>query len=117
MFANKLRNGGLVYELDSAEVAGMLREDAQVRDTFMENFSSHAMVKPQLYPIIVEWVPISFSPESEKELWEVEDVNTIEEHGIEKARWIKPTACREPNQRAAHLILFLTNPRTANHIL
>ncbi|KIJ42523.1 hypothetical protein M422DRAFT_86757, partial [Sphaerobolus stellatus SS14] len=115
--ANRLKNGGIVYKLNSSEAAQTIQSDEDARLTFMELYSAQATIKPRLYPIIVERVPISFNPESNKSLREMEDSNSIENGEIQRARWIKPVARREPNQRAAHLIVLLTNPRTANRMI
>ncbi|KIJ50574.1 hypothetical protein M422DRAFT_159288, partial [Sphaerobolus stellatus SS14] len=84
---------------------------------FMNLYSAQAIVRPRLYPIIVEHVPISFNPESNSNIRELEDGNSIENGEVQRARWIKPPARQEPNQRAAHLILLISNPRTANQII
>ncbi|KIJ40440.1 hypothetical protein M422DRAFT_173693, partial [Sphaerobolus stellatus SS14] len=83
----------------------------------MTQYSSQASVKPRLYPIIIERVPIEFKPDVNADLRNLEDKNGICNEEIERTRWIKPPARQVANQRAAHLILLLTNPRTANRLI
>ncbi|KAF8583134.1 hypothetical protein K439DRAFT_1507237 [Ramaria rubella] len=101
--ANKLWNGGIVYELDLPGAAQLIREDEDICRTFLEKFSANVTVRPRLHPVIIERVPLSFNPDNHTHL--------------PKARWIKPVNRREPNQRAAHIIAFVTNPRTANRMM
>ncbi|KIJ27487.1 hypothetical protein M422DRAFT_77495, partial [Sphaerobolus stellatus SS14] len=115
--ANRLSNGGIVYELSSAEAAKLIQENEEVRKHFTDLYSSQASVKPRLYPIIVERVPLSFKPDSNADVRNLEDENGIHAGEIERARWIKPPERRDANQRAAHLIVLVSNPRTANHLI
>ncbi|KIJ52013.1 hypothetical protein M422DRAFT_77479, partial [Sphaerobolus stellatus SS14] len=112
-----LRNGGIVYELNSSEAANLIQENKEVRSSFMGLYSSQASVKPHLYPVIVEQVPISFKPDSNADIRNLEEGNGICMGEIERARWIKPPTWHDTNQRAAHLIILLTNPRTANRLI
>lgn len=115
--ATKLRNGGILYELDNAAVTQLIWDKDEFRAAFLRGFSSHAMVKPRLYPIIAEHVPLSFRPDSEAELCNLEDANSLRDNVIARARCIKlPSHC-EPNQRAAHLILLTSDSKTANHLI
>ncbi|KIJ42375.1 hypothetical protein M422DRAFT_171239, partial [Sphaerobolus stellatus SS14] len=109
-----LRNGGIVYKLNSSEAANLIQENEEVRSSFMGLYSSQASVKPCLYPVIVKQVPISFKLDSNMDIRNLEEGNEISTGEIERARWIKPPAQHDTNQRAAHLIILLTNPRTAN---
>ncbi|KIJ29905.1 hypothetical protein M422DRAFT_85427, partial [Sphaerobolus stellatus SS14] len=90
--ANRLKNGGIVYELDSSKAAQLIQGDEDARLAFMNLYSVQATIKPRLYPIIVERVPISFNPDSQGSLRELEDSNTIENGKVQRARWIKPLA-------------------------
>ncbi|KIJ44625.1 hypothetical protein M422DRAFT_84279, partial [Sphaerobolus stellatus SS14] len=99
------------------EAAQLIQNDEDAKQAFMNLYSAQAIVRPRLYPIIVERVPISFNPESNSNIRELEDGNSIENGEVQRARWIKPPARREPNQRAAHLILLISNPRTANRMI
>ncbi|KIJ39725.1 hypothetical protein M422DRAFT_78365, partial [Sphaerobolus stellatus SS14] len=115
--ANRLKNRGIVYELNSSEAVNMIQGDEEVRHNFMNLYSTQATVKPRLYPVIVERVSISFNPDANANIRELEDSNSIENGEVDRARWIKPPARRDANQRAAHLIVLLTNPRTANRMI
>ncbi|KIJ51794.1 hypothetical protein M422DRAFT_157284, partial [Sphaerobolus stellatus SS14] len=115
--ANQLRNGGIVYELNSSVAANLIQENEEIRSCFMDLYSSQASVKPCLYPVIVERVSLSFKPDSSADIRNLEEGNGICTGEIERARWIKPPARRDINQRAAHLIALVSNPRTANHLI
>ncbi|KIJ50423.1 hypothetical protein M422DRAFT_77320, partial [Sphaerobolus stellatus SS14] len=115
--ANRLSNGGIVYELDSSEAAKLIQDNEEVRKRFTDLYSAQASIKPRLYPIIAERVPTSFKPDSNADIRNLEESNGIYTGEIERARWIKPPERRDVNQRAAHLIILVSNPRTANRLI
>ncbi|KAF8580175.1 hypothetical protein K439DRAFT_1619991 [Ramaria rubella] len=71
--------------LDSPAATQLIHDDDDVQGTFQGKFSANALIKPRLYPIIIEWVPLSFKPDDHAHLREMEDANTIVDYEIVKA--------------------------------
>ena len=65
--ATLLRNGGLLLELDSAEVAEWLKGTSP-SELFLSNLGSGANIKNRSYQVIVQFVPTSFNPSDAEHL-------------------------------------------------
>ena len=105
----KLCNGGILLKLNSnAAVAWFL--DGETQKSFLSHFHPSATIKPRLYNVVVQFVPLSFRPGREADLREIKEVNGVEVRGISKVRWIKLVARRAPSQVCGHIILSLSYP-------
>ena len=112
----KLCNGGILLELNSdAAVAWFL--DGKTRKSFLSHFHPSATIKPRLFNVVVQFIPLSFRPGREADLREIEEVNGVEVGGISKARWIKLVAWRAPGQVCGHVILSFLSSQSANGML
>ena len=112
-----LRNGGVLMELGSEEAVTWFA-GAVIRKQFLEKLHLVATItKPRLYQVMVQFVPLTFQPDREADLREVEEVNSINVGGIVRARWIKPVARCKPSQTCGHLILSFQFPQPANDTL
>jgi hypothetical protein len=58
--AKKLTNGGIMLDLNKMEAARWVQQN---KSTFTTNFGATAVVKDRAVSLIVEYVPISHSPE------------------------------------------------------
>lgn len=114
--ARKLRNGGVIYEMGTAEAAHWLQSSTNMTN-FLQVFSTTFVIKQRTHPLVVEYIPLTFKPDDQNHLGEIERENRLETKGILNARWIKPTYQRTQGQRVAHAILGLTNPEEANGII
>ena len=81
----KLRNRGILLELNS-NTAVVWFLDSETRKSFLSHFHPSATIKPRLYNVVVQFVPLSFRPGREADLQEIEEVNGVEVGGISKAR-------------------------------
>lgn len=111
--ARKLRNGGVIYKMDTAEAARWLKSNTNI-SKFLQVFSATSVIKQRSYPIIADYIPLSFSPTNRAHLTDIENENKLEPEGILSARWIKPTHRRKQGQRTAHGILGFSQPKEAN---
>ena len=59
--AQKLRNGGVVLQLNTAQAASWIQQDGAIR-LFLTQMGGMSIHKSQLSHVIVEYVPISFDP-------------------------------------------------------
>ena len=112
----KLHNRGILIELNSDEAVDWF-QDSEIRKTFLSHLHPSASIKPRLYNVVVQFVLLAFCPGRESDLWEIEEVNGIEEGGIFKARWIKLAACRVPGQVCSHVILSFLSLQSTNDAL
>ena len=113
---NKLRNGGVIIQLESKEAADWLREPFN-KHAFTGNLDANAFIKERTYPIVVPRVPITFEPANQDHLRKVEGVNNLAPNTICKARWIKPIYRRHPKQLVAHATFTLSSACEANRLI
>lgn len=114
--ASRLRNGGILLEMGSTEAALWLKEAGRT-NKFVAALEPGAKLKARLYPTIAQFVPVSFGPENESEIHEIEDNNGMTRGDIGGARWIKPVERRQLHQTMAHLAIKYTSPEAANRAL
>ena len=76
-----------------------------------------AAIKLRNYHVVVQFVPLSFKPNKDDGLWEVEESNGMKTGVIQRARWIKPISRQSPTQTCSHVILLFLSPDTANEVL
>ena len=108
-----LRNGGMLMKLDSKEAVTWFTGAATCK-RFLEKLHPVVTIKPRLYQVMVQFVPLTFRPDRETDLHEVEEVNSIDTGGVVR---IKPAAQHKPSQTCGHLILLFQSPQPANNTL
>ena len=113
---NKLRNGGVIVQLETKEVADWLHEPTNKKE-FMDKLDTNTQIKERTYPLVVPRVLISFEPTNQEHLWEMEMVNNLEPNTISKARWIKPIYRRHPKQWVAYATISLSSASEANRLI
>ena len=112
----RLRNGRILMELGSDEAVRWF-DDEVVRGRFLGNIHPGAFIKPRVFNIVVQFVPLMFRPEKDMDLRELEQVNGLEDRAVTKVRWIKPAARQTPSQTCGHMILSFSSPVPANDTL
>ncbi|KIJ06410.1 hypothetical protein PAXINDRAFT_158739 [Paxillus involutus ATCC 200175] len=112
----KLKNGGLILELDSATSARWIREEEN-RDRFLNALGTPAEMKNRVHSVIVPFVPISSPIEDTNWLRALELENNLPDDSINLAKWVKPKNKRAQNQRVAHVVLHFNDPHPANKVL
>jgi len=108
--------GVLVLMLNSREAANWLRI-AEYKMAFMEDFSKGLHIRERSYNLITPRVSITFKPENEEHLREIEEANRLNGYLICKARWIKPTTRRRIGQTHPYAILTITSTNYANLLI
>ena len=78
---SRLRNGSVLMELDSEEAVTWFAEGTVCKQ-FLEKLHPTATIKPRLYQVLVQFIPLSFWPDREVDLREMEEANNIEAGGI-----------------------------------
>ncbi|KAH9950180.1 hypothetical protein B0H21DRAFT_656965, partial [Amylocystis lapponica] len=109
-----LRNGGVLYELNTAQAASWLRRPEKTA-SFVQHFGGErTLVKERTFPTVVEYVPISFDPSSDLALRVAEGRSGLDPDSIVRANWIKPVNRRSTTQSFAHAIIRFNSPKAAN---
>ena len=111
-----LKNGGLLMELGSDKTVGWFASD-DIRKRFLARLHPDASIKNREYHTVMQFVPLTFKPDRDVELREVEAVNGLGKGAITCARWIKPVARRSPSQTCGHAIFSFLTPTDANEVL
>jgi hypothetical protein len=109
--AKKLTNGGIVFDMGTPEAANHIQHHKQ---DFLQRFSASAIVKERSVSVIVEYVPVSHSPDALAEYARIEHDSGLPEGTLAVTRWIKPIQRRSPGQKSAHLIARFSTTEAAN---
>ena len=73
---SRLRNSSILMELDSKEAVTWFT-GAVIRKQFLEKLHPAATIKPRLYQVMVQFVPLTFRPDREADLRKVEDRKSV----------------------------------------
>jgi len=111
--AKKLRNGNVLYQLNTKEAAAWLRAP-DVQKAFMEKYGGTSNIRNKLHYVIAEFVPVTFDAGSSFAHAKVEQDNFIGLDSIAYSKYIKPPHLRPANQRVAHVIFGFTDREDAN---
>jgi hypothetical protein len=114
--ARCLPQGGVLYELDSTESAAWFRTPSN-HSKFLDGFGIEVAIRDRAFHVIVENVPISFIPENQAALSNIEQKAGMRPQAIMKARYIKPVNRRNPGQCTAHIILTFNTKESANQAI
>lgn len=112
----KLRNGGLILQFETKEIAEWFKQP-EILSSILPKIDKTVMLKNRTFQILVPRVPVTFEPNNEDSLRELEEQNRMKDGILCKARWIKPTYRRALGQRYAHLALSVSSPGEANVII
>jgi hypothetical protein len=109
--AKRLTNGGIVFDLDTEEAARWIQTN---KKAFTSKFSGTATIKDRALAVIVEYVPLSHSPEALAEMRQIERHSKLPDGSLLATRWIKPVHRRTAGQRSAHIIAKFATTEAAN---
>lgn len=115
-FVTKIRGEAILLQLNSKLSADWLR-DPIIESKFIEKFANDSYFVDRKYSIIVPRTPITFEPENEANLRELEEGNNLGPHEIVKAKWIKPVNKRREGQTHAYATIVLNSPVIANLLI
>lgn len=112
----RLRNGGLIVELDNEQLAGWLKGPTG-RILLETHLDSSASIRDRTYSVVVQFLLVSYEIEREDFPRLIERENHLQPNAIASIRWIKPPQRRSKGQRTAFALLQVKDAVTANHIL
>ncbi|KIM73464.1 hypothetical protein PILCRDRAFT_15205 [Piloderma croceum F 1598] len=87
--AKKLSAGNIVLDLNSPQAAMWLKQP-DVRASFMQNFSAVSTFKDFEYQVLVEFIPITFSPDSQEALEHIKGDSGAQTGRLVWPEWAKP---------------------------
>ena len=101
--AQKLRNGGVLLQLNSVAAADWLRQ-SKVMKSFLSHLGGTSVLKMRLLNTVMEYIPVSFDPTAFGALEAVEDASGLPRASILSAKFIKPVQLHVVGQGTAHAI-------------
>jgi len=111
-----LRNGGYIIEMASAEAAAWVRDPIR-KMILTESLGGNVRIKDRTYNVLVPFIPITARVDDEQTLRDIEKTNDIPPNSITQMKWIKDPQRRGRNQRVAHALMSLNNPKAANKLI
>jgi hypothetical protein len=95
------------------EDIGRLRSDT----SWVSHLDPGLIYRPPTFPIAVHHVPTNFDPTQDKDIASLKDDNPRLHSALARVSWANPRAVEANQKRASTLILYLTDPDTANHYI
>lgn len=119
--AMKLRNGGVVFDCNSAYGIDWLRHSS-IKQEFERNFGGSAVVKNRAFTLIIGYLPVRLKDQlgSAHMCTAIERDNDddIRLGSIKKLRWMRnPEVSWNRSQQFAHALVTIDDKQTANNII
>jgi hypothetical protein len=111
-----LRNGGVIVELESEDLAAWLRTP-EAKARLEGQFDSTVSFRTRTYTLVLEYLPIHLQIYDENFLDGITNENQLPPDSLTSIRWIKPPTRRSQEQRKAFALLQVADAPTANNIL
>jgi len=112
--AKCLQNRGIVYELSSLQVTCWVSKE---KAAFMAGFDRTLVIKDRAVSMIVEYMPVTHSPDALAENRIIECESRLEEGMLLSTRWIKPLQRHIPGQQVAHIVACFCMMEATNHAI
>jgi len=114
--ARLLKNGGVLFEMDSEDGANWLKQD-EVTKAFENCFPRTVKIKGNNYQVVVQFLPIRLKNRLEDLLTEIEKENNLIKGSIVSAKWLRNPANWNPTQTKVHAVLAIKHRNEANNII
>ena len=111
-----LRNRGYIIEMASAEAAAWVRDPVR-KLILTESLGGNVHIKDRTYNLLIPFVPVATKVDDKSTLQDIEQTNDIPRDSITQLKWIKDTQSHKKNQRVAHTLMSVNNPKTANKLI
>ncbi|KIK02007.1 hypothetical protein K443DRAFT_122095 [Laccaria amethystina LaAM-08-1] len=113
MVVKKLRNGGVVFELESEKAAEWVKKK-DVREIFVESFGGSAQIKDRTFQVVVQFVPTELRDRDKEVMEAAENCVGAGRGTVAGMKWMKNPQHWRKGQQCTHLILATTNRMAAN---
>jgi hypothetical protein len=104
----KLRNGSVLYQMNSEESAAWL-QCPDIQKSFMAHFGGTSNTCNKLFSVIAEFVPTTFDAGSSFAHAKLEEINLLKYGSVAFSKYIKPPHLRMNGQKVAHITIGFTN--------
>lgn len=108
---NKLSNGGIVLEFDSAESALFIRER---KEAFASNVGVGWTVKTRSWTVMLKFIPVTTNIEAEYVIDRICEDSRIARENLLSLKWMKDPERRNPGQKSASVIAKFSSPHVVN---
>ncbi|KAJ7031420.1 hypothetical protein C8F04DRAFT_960378, partial [Mycena alexandri] len=108
------RSGSILLHMNTADAAKWIKANV---GNFLAEMGGTSVYKQRLYNVKVQYVPVSFDPESQGARRLVDDDNNFPRGALAKGRWLKPPQQRHSQQRVAHAVLGFEEATVANRVI
>jgi len=88
--------------------------DQKEKSTFMDRYGGTSIIKEHTTSVLIEYVPVSHSPNTLMENSRIEQDSGLEEDMLLSTRWIKPLQRHDAGQWTAHLIACFKTTEATN---
>jgi len=109
----KLRRGAALFQLNTKEAADWLCREDNVK-AFLEQLGGTSILKMQHLNTVVEFVPITFNPDTPDALRDIERASGLPQGSIASTKYFKPAHRRTPQQQTAHTLFGFNTHESAN---
>src|ERR1700731_3053690 len=114
--AQPSQRGTILYLTASEEAALWLQQD-DIRQAFTNHYEGMIQIRERGYKVVLEYVPVTFDPDSRDALTTIEQDNNFPHAEIAEAKYLKDIARRMPSQRTAFILMSFRNPQHANQAI
>ncbi|KAG1759517.1 hypothetical protein EDD22DRAFT_782420, partial [Suillus occidentalis] len=81
-------NGGTVIEMTSGAAAAYVKQQ-EIKNKFIKAIDPTTIMKDCAYPVIIQFVPLTFNPSNQSQIRDLEWENKWETGTITVAKWVK----------------------------
>jgi len=114
--ARILKNGGILFEMESEIGAQWLKQDEITRG-FEKCFPGVVKIKGNNYQVVVQFLPIRLKNRLEELYAVIENENSLPKGTVVSAKWLRNPANWSANQTKAHAVFSIKSRNEANDII
>ena len=116
MAVRLLKNGGVLFEMDSEDGANWLKHD-EVTKAFENCFPGTVKIKGNNYQVVIQFLPVRLKNHLEDLHTEIETENNLTKGSIVSIKWLRNPANWNPTQTKAHTVFAIKHRNEANDII
>ncbi|KAF9803141.1 hypothetical protein IEO21_09754 [Rhodonia placenta] len=104
--ARRLKNGGVIFEINTVAAADWLRKPDVMHHFISFYDGGNSVAKGYRYPIIVKFVSTNFDLTSQHKIQWIETDTVLPMRAIQVTQWLKPVNCHRPFQAVADTTVY-----------
>ena len=111
-----MKNGGVLFEMDSEDGANWLKHD-EVTKAFKNCFPGTVKIKGNNYQVVVQFLPVRLKNRLEDLHTEIETENNLTKGSIASIKWLRNPANWNLTQMKAHTVFAIKHRNKVNDII